>query len=449
MNSGSTRSALAALVLLPLLLATSVLAAPPDYSKGCSSTGCHDGFAKRAVIHDPLESCDICHELTDEAAHRFTFTTEGNGLCLDCHDAFEGDVKHDAVTDGACTDCHDPHGSAQKGLLLQPQAALCGDCHDDVVDGLKYQHGPVAAGSCTVCHAPHASSHKHLLVEEGKPLCLKCHAAMKDRLDHAKVVHEAVSDDCTSCHRPHSADNAKFLTQGLPTLCMDCHDDIGEQATEAKVKHSVVTVGRACANCHDAHASAQKALLPETSMKLCLSCHDREVTTTDGRKLKNIAQIIEKPVKHGPIEDGDCVTCHAAHGSSFVALASEAYPASFYAPYDAKTYALCLDCHDGEAMAEAETESATGFRNGKQNLHYLHVHRSPKGRTCRACHDVHATERPKLIADSVPFGAWDIPIKFRESPAGGSCAPGCHRPFRYNRETPVINMPDDTASASN
>lgn len=426
-----------------LCAASVVLAQTRDYTKGCSSSGCHDGYAKLGIVHDPVaeNSCDLCHKATDEKAHKFELTLKGNALCQDCHEAFEGEIRHDVVVNGDCTDCHEPHASEHKGLLRSGQAKLCGECHEGAVNGHKYLHGPLAVGSCTACHAPHASAHKKLLVEEGRGLCLKCHTAMKERLTEATHVHEAVADDCVSCHRPHSADNSMFLTQAMPGLCLDCHDDVAEKANDAKVKHSVVAMGRSCGNCHDAHASKHKALLPKASAELCITCHDREVATTDGRKLKNLAEVLAKPVKHGPIEDGDCVTCHAAHGSAFVALATGSYPTAFYAPFAEDAYALCLDCHEGEAMTEAETDKATEFRNGKQNLHYVHVNKSDKGRTCRACHEVHATDRPKLIAESVPFGEWQIPIGFKETETGGSCAPGCHRPYRYDRETAFSNLP--------
>ena len=35
-----------------------------------------------------------------------------------------------------------------------------------------------------------------------------------------------------------------------------------------------------------------------------------------------------------------------------------------------------------------------------------------------------------LIADSVAFGSWKLPLKFVKTESGGSCAPGCHTPVR-------------------
>ncbi len=87
------------------------------------------------------------------------------------------------------------------------------------------------------------------------------------------------------------------------------------------------------------------------------------------------------------------------------------------------------------------TESATDFRNGDTNLHFLHVNKE-KGRTCRACHDTHGSNRPKHVTEGVPFGSWEIPINFQETPKGGSCAPGCHaeRDY-YNDGSPPAVIP--------
>ena len=44
----------------------------------------------------------------------------------------------------------------------------------------------------------------------------------------------------------------------------------------------------------------------------------------------------------------------------------------------------------------------TGFRDGDVNLHYLHVNREEKGRTCRTCHEMHGSDLPNHMASGVP-----------------------------------------------
>jgi predicted CXXCH cytochrome family protein len=199
--------------------------------------------------------------------------------------------------------------------------------------------------------------------------------------------------------------------------------------------------GQACASCHDAHASTTKGLLTRASAgEVCLACHDKEIQARD-RNIDNIAaRLNTNPHHHGPLSSGDCAACHNAHGSKWPALASQAYPGDFYVAFRSETYQLCFECHEATAFASAETEDATGFRNGTQNLHYVHVNKSFKGRACHACHDPHASKNDKHIAEGVRFGKWTIPINFRPSPTGGSCGSGCHRPYGYDREQPVANV---------
>ena len=84
-----------------------------------------------------------------------------------------------------------------------------------------------------------------------------------------------------------------------------------------------------------------------------------------------------------------------------------------------------------------ETDTVTGFRNGTKNLHLVHVADPKRGRTCRACHSTHASTNPMHMAETVPFGNWQMPIDFTRTRTGGSCASGCHRKLSYDRENPV------------
>jgi len=88
----------------------------------------------------------------------------------------------------------------------------------------------------------------------------------------------------------------------------------------------------------------------------------------------------------------------------------------------------------------------TNFRNGKRNLHYLHVTRR-KGRTCISCHDVHATNQEQLIRSSTPFGPsnFHIQIVFVKTATGGTCRKSCHVSKGYDREKP-LELQVDTKS---
>jgi hypothetical protein len=94
--------------------------------------------------------------------------------------------------------------------------------------------------------------------------------------------------------------------------------------------------------------------------------------------------------------------------------------------------ALCFQCHATELVTEERTTTRTGFRDGDRNLHHLHVNRD-KGRSCRACHEVHATNVPFHMRESVPFGQWELPVPYERRPGGGACGASCHRAEDYDR----------------
>jgi len=75
------------------------------------------------------------------------------------------------------------------------------------------------------------------------------------------------------------------------------------------------------------------------------------------------------------------------------------------------------------------------FKDGQRNLHFVHVNKKVKGRTCRACHEVHASKHPDHTSDTVPFGAggWEYKLNFEKTATGGQCLPGCHERKEYVR----------------
>lgn len=423
------------------------VAAPPPagYTGSCTTSECHGGFAKRKSIHAPVAqgTCDACHEETDKGGHTFTLSSETSELCADCHDEeeFPGGVQHAPFSSGECTACHDPHaGDGPKLLMVENIGEMCADCHDEVTEDFDHLHGPVDAGECTSCHNPHAAEHPKLLFAKPDKLCLSCHKDMAQRISQGKFVHEPVRGECLACHGAHGGETRMILNTAGPQLCMDCHEEVEEAIEDAEVPHKAVSMDRACLNCHDPHASAFDHGLIQDSLTLCVGCHNQRLGEGDQSIADIGEQLAKRPNHHGPIADKDCVACHTPHGGANFRLLTEAYPKRFYAPFAEESYAICFSCHEVELLEDKETEEATGFRNGERNLHFLHVNRAIKGRTCRACHETHAGTKSKMIADSVPFGTWRIPINFEQTESGGSCAPGCHRAYRYDRERRVKNF---------
>jgi len=174
--------------------------------------------------------------------------------------------------------------------------------------------------------------------------------------------------------------------------------------------------------------------------KVCLKCHNQPIANEQGRVISNMEPTLTKSkYLHGPVRSGNCSGCHEPHGSDEKMLLKGAFSQSFYASFDVKNFELCFKCHTEEMVKTPKTEEMTSFRNGRLNLHYIHVNRSTKGRTCRTCHVIHGSDNPKHMADTVPFegSAWAMPIRHEITQTGGTCSPGCHKPRGYDRKHPT------------
>jgi predicted CXXCH cytochrome family protein len=389
--------------------------------------------------------CRSCHKQIAnghpvKGSKGFELTARGAALCTQCHEALgKKKVVHAPVKEGDCVACHKPHGTAERFLLDvgEDRSALCFGCHDDASFKDKYLHGPVAVGACTRCHDPHESNEPHLFKTQGREKCLRCHADFEKTMKEAAVIHSPVQlNQCYSCHEPHAAPLAGLLKKQMPGLCTYCHKKVGEKMTSAKFPHKPLLQEGGCATCHLAHFGKAKGILLADEKTVCLGCHDSNKLGTP--PLKNIKQEISgKKYLHGPLRNGQCTGCHDPHGSNTFRILRKNYPSDLYVPYQDGLYDECLLCHEKNLLRFSDTTLYTKFRNGSRNLHYVHVVNKRKGRTCRICHEPHASNSPKLIRnEGVNFGEWKIPLNIQFTPTGGSCTPGCHKYLRYDRENP-------------
>lgn len=307
----------------------------------------------------------------------------------------------------------------------------CNDCHSKLVEK-KMQHQPVTE-NCNKCHTPNGKEHPQedveafALTQKMPALCFTCH---QNKYEEA-IVHPPVSDgDCLACHEVHSANENHLTSPALPKLCYFCHTDLKETVTASAVVHGVMNDSKSCINCHSPHASAQKKILLKEEQALCFSCHNKPVTN-GSRTIANMQQLIEgSKYVHGAIDNG-CIACHNPHASNNQNMLIAAFPKGNYAPGKKESYALCMECHE-KTLIEDATSEETGFRNGDQNLHFVHVTKD-KGRSCTNCHNVHASNNLFLLADKVKYGEWEMPVRFKRIDKGGSCAPGCHTEKSYKR----------------
>lgn len=434
------------LICLALSSPGRVAYAAPD---SCVTDKCHNGMGKAKFVHGPVAvgNCTVCHK--SEGRHKFSPIKSAGEFCYKCHDKVDTrNTVHKPVKDGKCTKCHDPHQSPYKYQLRAERTDLCFLCHDKKILAGKYIHGPVAVGGCTMCHNPHQADFPKLLSAAGNDVCFQCHTDKAEAFQGKKFVHKPVKEKCVNCHSPHSGDyQYNFSREGSRELCFECHKDKKEWIAKVKVKHGGLETERKCLACHDPHVSDYVKQLLKEPVESCMMCHDRPLDTPRG-KIVNMKEFLkENKDSHGPIKQGDCSGCHNTHGSDNFRILRKNITPVFYAPFDPKNYDLCFNCHEKTLVLDPKTTTLTGFRNGEQNLHFVHVNKSVKGRTCRACHDAHATNNPRHIRDAVPFGGWDLPVGFKKTDTGGSCLPGCHQKFEYDRIKPVKNRQTDARSS--
>lgn len=297
-------------------------------------------------------------------------------------------------------------------------------------------HAPYEAGDCSLCHARADAKDPGPVAGKVNDLCFTCHEEFQKILAR-QHKHPPALDACTNCHNPHNSKSPKLLLAELPALCYDCHGPVKELAEGAKVKHQALATGARCANCHNPHGSDSEKLLVKLPFDLCLSCHNKEgMKSADGKPLVNMKAWLDANKDwHGPVLANDCSACHKPHGSQNFRLLVNEYPASFYAPFDPKNYALCFGCHDEQAFTTQQTTTLTGFRRGSKNLHFVHVNKEDRGRTCRACHEVHASTQDHHLREAVPYGprGWLLKLNYTKSANGGQCARTCHETRAYDR----------------
>jgi predicted CXXCH cytochrome family protein len=456
---------------------------PDSRMHDCTAAGCHAQELDHKFQHGPaaVGACDACHQAADVQAHTFSIRAQGKDLCVFCHISKAGDagpVAHEPFAKGDCTSCHNPHGGQSRFLLAKGDTnTQCLSCHD-VLAGHKNVHQAITDTSCTACHKAHAADHAKLLVKEPRSLCLTCHDTVQHQLSSSTTAHEPAKGDCLQCHTAHASSTVSQLKLPPADLCISCHEEVGHAATSALHPHSIVLDGQACLNCHTAHASSHANLFRDAPVETCLACHKHPVQAAAKKNdapgkpvfradvIAAAAQAAANPPPpptkpappvadlsphhtnpHGPVAAGRCDACHDVHGGSKPRLLTANYAQDFYLPFSTDNFALCFTCHD-QGLAEAPAPAApmlTNFRDDAtgQNLHFLHVNKE-QGRSCRACHTVHASKFESQIRETVTYGNWELPIGFKPSLEGGSCAPGCHKPQTYTRapvEIPVKPLP--------
>ena len=420
------------------------LTPPTTRVANCTEGGCHAAQIEKKFLHGPnaVQACDACHDNVDPAKHAFQLKRPGQQLCNFCHidkTGREGPVVHKPVADGQCLGCHDPHGSSSPKMLKKDTTPeLCLSCHKEIVSA-DHVHKPVSE-DCAKCHRPHTSNNEKLLTMDKRSLCLSCHENVAKTIAGAPHPHEPTKGDCLQCHQPHASNEIKELRAAPKDLCLSCHKQVTETINNCKRPHGAVTDGRSCLNCHTPHGSDQVKQLVQDQTGTCLQCHKDPIVVSKEKTVPGVPELAAPGLhKHGPVAEDNCAACHGVHGGERDNLLVANFTTNFYQAFSEDAYELCFKCHNKSLILAQPAQDQTKFRDGSRNLHAVHVNggSTAQGRSCRACHTVHASRFENQINETVPFGQWRLPINYAATETGGSCAPGCHRAQKYDRITPA------------
>ena len=188
--------------------------------------------------------------------------------------------------------------------------------------------------------------------------------------------------------------------------CYKCH----RSKVNAPKVHDALA-GNECAPCHrttggDHQKDHKLYAVKDRSAQLCWECHE---------------SVANQKSVHPIITDEGCLGCHAPHNSPVNKLLRVKVPA------------LCFQCHDRSLIEERETSKATNFRDGRQNLHYLHAGEK-NAIPCLACHDAHASAQLHLIRTKGTNGKDAVTLTYSTTEKGGNCAASCHDTLGYERK---------------
>ena len=154
------------------------------------------------------------------------------------------------------------------------------------------------------------------------------------------------------CAECHQAQTSQKMPGKGAAVCFQCHKDT---LAAGKVKHQPVENGE-CTSCHNPHQASNTNLLVQLPPALCAQCHDPFPKTAKS--------------KHQPVENGECLYCHNPHSSNSKGLLLKP---------DGK---LCMECHDDIQQQLAKTKVK---------------HQPAENGECTSCHNPHTSDNKKLL----------------------------------------------------
>ncbi len=226
---------------------------------------------------------------------------------------------------GACLDCHEdkqldivggPHQILESEVNDSEATIACTDCH--LGDANHYDDDPedypmsnpaktdvaMTSGVCSTCHV---NSHQQ---------------NMGERNSHAEN-----GVNCVGCHQVHGSTAAGLLQQEEPELCYQCHTEVRGEFHQP-YRHPVSDGIVRCSECHMSLDQNKRVLSHARIDIVCFTCHE---------EFQGPFPYEHQAAIGYSTEEGGCLTCHDAHGSSFPRMTKQ--------PYEAPDFQLCSQCH--------------------------------------------------------------------------------------------------------
>ena len=344
---------------------------------------------KLVAGHEEIETqCEKCHVYFDQSKQ--------DGLCLDCHDKIEGDMKqkkgyhgqHKLVANVECRSCHTDHKGRDFDIVLLDNETFDHDLSDYPLTGA---HEKVV---CSRCHEANK------LYRDANSDCYACH-------EQDDVHKGELGRECADCHDDRSwvkaefdHDDTKFPLHDAHknVVCAGCHPD--EQYKKLPVDcnscHKLNDVhagsyGTSCDDCHnerkwsdinfDHDRDTDYPLVGGHKKTSCQSCHQQDIHRSLDRTC--IACHKNDDVHRGRYGK-ECRDCH-----TLTKWAEDAFDHDKDTDYPLRgEHALvtCEACHRGDVHKELSSECNSCHRGDD-------VHQGEQGQKCDQCHDEEAWNR--------------------------------------------------------
>ncbi|TWT39992.1 cytochrome c nitrite reductase pentaheme subunit [Phycisphaerae bacterium RAS1] len=383
-------------------------------------------------------TCQVCHMAHGSRNdHLLVLGTQGNQLCLSCHDQ----IRPGMFRDG-------PHTEHPFTARVSPRQAA-------VIESMGTRTGPDGQLICLTCHKlHHGRGERYLLAQDLKEgqMCLSCHEERRTLLGSPHDLRLSSPEErnrlgmtassggpCSTCHLFH-----RYAREITPTTidpsgqCVTCHG--AGRCANARALGDVNHPQLRCVVCHNPHDPQFGRFLNDAPRRLCTSCH-ADARFADGDPSEPAAQATKAATgaSHpfnaalsvgqrdvlsnlGSLlsSDGriDCVSCHALHRSK----SSDSLLAASTA-----TGELCLNCHSqnqtifGSSHDIRSTCPQHALRPGQSaadsgpcsGCHGIHEPRQSTAQKCQTCHQQGDCGESRTLGDvnhpAVPCTACHAP----------------------------------------